>query len=386
MTSALHLTNTDRAIEQALLQIDSLCVRFPMTFPGDTTVKQFYQDRKLGHYPAGANVGWTSGFWPGMLWNAYMLSGKQRYQHAAEALLPSFAERINARVDLEHHDLGFLYGPSCITAFRLTGNQAACASALAAADCLMGRYLPVAGILQAWGDLNDPLQQGRIIIDCLMNLPLLHWAGTLTGEQRYQEAARSHLCLSRDYLIRPDDSSYHTYHFDPKTGVPIRGSTAQGNADNSCWSRGQAWGIYGFALNHRYAPDLNLLPVAMKMADYFLEHLPSNGVACWDLSFSHDSGEPSDSSASAIAVCGLLELVDLLPPSPKRTQYSEAAYRILDGLITDCMARLPNSDGLLAHGVYSKPGGNGIDEANLWGDFFYLEALARVTGRWKTCW
>jgi len=386
MTPALHLTHTDHAVQQALLQINSLSTRFDKTFPSDTTKQQFYQDRKLGLYPAGANVGWTSGFWPGMLWLAYMLSDEPRYRRSAEALLPSFAERVAERVDLDHHDLGFLYGPSCIAAFRMTGNQDARASALAAADCLMERYLPIAGILQAWGDLNDPQQRGRIIIDCLMNLPLLHWAGEMTGDRRYSDAAHSHLRFSRDYLVRADNSSYHTFHFDPETGRPERGSTAQGSSDSSCWSRGQAWGIYGFALNHKYAPDLELLPVAMRMADYFLVHLPANGVACWDLAFDNDSGEPADSSASAIAVCGLLELAELLPYGPERKRYSRAAHHILNGLITDCMASLPVSDGLLAHGVYSKPGGNGIDEANLWGDFFYLEALARVAGCWRTCW
>lgn len=252
--------------------------------------------------------------------------------------------------------------------------------ALGAADYLMRRYLPRAGIIQAWGDLDDPAQRGRMIIDCLMNLPLLHWAARASGEPRYRDAALRHLDLSRDYLVRADDSSFHTYHFDPETGTPLYGSTAQGLADDSCWARGQAWGVYGFALNHRHAPDLGLLGVARRQADYFIRHLPPNGIAYWDLAFGQGSAEPWDSSASAIAACGLLELAGHLDAddADAAQDYRAAALHMLRGLATHCAARAPASNALLLHGVYSKPHGQGVDEPSLWGDYFYLEGLARV--------
>jgi unsaturated chondroitin disaccharide hydrolase len=160
------------------------------------------------------------------------------------------------------------------------------------------------------------------------------------------------------------------------TGQPLRGETEQGSADDSCWARGQAWGIYGFALNHRYTGDPTLLDAARRCADRFLSHLPADGVAYWDLEFGDGSGEERDSSAAAIAVCGLFELGG--------ERYRSAALRILGSLIDGYAA---TESALLRHGVYDKPKGIGVDEGTLWGDYFYLEALTRVTRPdWKDHW
>ncbi|OFA03291.1 glycoside hydrolase family 88 protein [Duganella sp. HH101] len=368
----------EAALQAALTQLSANLPRYTMLFPDDTSHANHYEPRRFEHYADGANTGWTTGFWTGMLWMAHELSGKAEFREAALAQLPSYGERLAKRINIDHHDLGFLYMPSCVAAYRITGDEGARKMALDAADHLMQRYLPKAGIIQAWGDLSDPQQRGRIIIDCLMNLPLLHWAGGKERRSSYKAAAMTHALRSRDYLVRSDDSSFHTFHFDPQTGAPLRGSTAQGWSDDSCWARGQAWGIYGFALNHRYAPHLGLLQVAMRQADYFLRRLPANGIAYWDLAFDERSGEPWDSSASAIAVCGLLELSDQLEEGEPRRRYRAAALHILDGLVRLCAAQPGDSNALLLHGVYSKPHGHGVDEANLWGDFFYLEALSRV--------
>ncbi|QBE66999.1 glucuronyl hydrolase [Pseudoduganella lutea] len=376
----------DTALELALGQLAANVRRFTECFPDDTTTGNHYTLRQFDGHPPGVNAGWTSGFWTGMLWTAYELTGATAFRQAAASQLPSFAWRLAKRVQIDHHDLGFLYTLSAIAAWRITGDPEARRIALQAADCLMQRYLPGAGIIQAWGDLDDPAQRGRIIIDCLMNLPLLHWASAQSGDNRYRDAALSHARQSRKYLVRPDHSSFHTYHFDPVSGEALGGSTAQGASDDSCWARGQAWGIYGFALNHRHAPDLGLLDIACAQADYFLARLPEHGIACWDLAYGDGSGEPWDSSASAIAACGLLEICGQLPDGEARARYQAAALHLLGSLARRCAARQPGSDALLLHGVYSKPHGQGIDEANLWGDFFYLEGLARVTRGWTSYW
>jgi len=376
----------DAALACAFAQVASNLPLFAQAFPHDTSEQGIYRPRHEPGFPSGANVGWTTGFWTGMLWTAYELTGRDVYRQAAAGQLESYADRLVRRIDIDHHDLGFLYTPSCVAAWRVCADEHARASALRAADVLMQRYLPKAGIIQAWGDLNDPAERGRLIIDCLLNLPLLHWASEQAQRADYRAAARSHARLSAEYLVRADASTFHTYHFDPHTGAPLRGSTAQGAADASCWARGQAWGLYGFALNHRFAPDLGLLDVAIRLADYFLAHLPTDGLAYWDLSLGDGSAEPRDSSANAIAICGLLEICTQLPHDAQRERFETAAFDLLRGLNRQCAARQPSSNALLLHGVYSKPHGNGIDEANLWGDYFYLEALARVTRGWRCHW
>jgi unsaturated chondroitin disaccharide hydrolase len=344
----------NQAIHGALHQIEHLMKEFHTLFPGDHTENQFYRPRLIDEAPApaGANVGWTSSFWPGMLWVAYQLTGTGRYLEAAESFLPSFESRLAARLDLNHHDLGFLYIPTCVAAYKLTGNKLAAGVAMGAADCLMERYLPNAGIIQAWGNLNDPAQCGRIIIDCLMNVPLLFWASEYSDDPKYRRAAVKHLAASQRYLVRADDSSFHTYHFDPKDGSPLRGSTHQGATNDSSWARGQAWGIYGFALNHRRAPELKLLETAKRQAAYFLAHLPKDRVAYWDLCFNDGSNEPRDSSASAIAACGLMEIASQLPEGEERDFYQREAKVLVQALIEHCRGVYPTTYVLLQHGVY----------------------------------
>jgi unsaturated chondroitin disaccharide hydrolase len=368
------------AVAAALRTVDANIVEFGGRYPDDTTVRNRYRFRE----PDGANVGWTTSFWPGMLWLAHELSGDEAYRVAAAGHVRSFADRVENRIDLDTHDLGFLYTLGGVVPWRRTGDAVARRSALAAAGHLLARVLEPAGIIQAWGDLSDPRQRGRTIIDSLMNTPLLFWASHASGDPRYAAAATRHAAQLRDNILRPDDTTFHTFYWDVATGVPVRGETEQGSADDSCWARGQAWGIYGFTLNHLWTGDGSFLHAARRCADYFLAHLPSDGVAYWDLVFT--SGEDRDSSAAAIAVGGLLELAGALGAAGDH--YRDAGLRILGSLIDGyATGGSPPANALLRHGVYDKPKGKGVDEGNLWGDYFYLEALTRVTRPdWASPW
>jgi unsaturated chondroitin disaccharide hydrolase len=245
-------------------------------------------------------------------------------------------------------------------------------TALGAAARLMRRFLPGAGVLQAWGALDDPEQRGRTIVDSMMNLPLLYWASQESGDAQYRDAATRHAEQVMQHMIRPDGSTYHTYYFDLDTGAPRFGRTAQGHRDESTWSRGQAWALYGFALAYRDTQDSRFLETARRVADVFLAHTPPDGVVAWDFDFDASSGEPKDSSASAIAACGLLELGT---PADR-----EHATRITGALWRTCSTRASvASNALLLHGTQNRNTASGVDEGNLWGDYFYLEALLRLS-------
>jgi unsaturated chondroitin disaccharide hydrolase len=338
-------------------------------------------------YPLIGNTEWTTSFWPGMLWLSWESTGDALFRKTAESYIADFRARLDKRIAVETHDLGFLYTLACIAPWRLTGNTAARAAALKAADLLMIRFYEKAGIIQAWGNLNDPAQQGRIIIDCAMNLPLLYWASEETGNPYYREAAVRHMETANRYLIRENWSAYHTFFFDTETGKPIKGTTAQGYSDDSCWSRGQAWGIYGNALSYRYNRDSALLENAKGLARYFLNHLPADLVAYWDLVFTNGA-EERDSSAAAIAACGLLELGAALPfADPERRLFENAALHITASLAKSyTTAAVPQSTGILLHGVYGKPQKNGVDECTSFGDYFYMEALVRIARSWRPYW
>jgi unsaturated chondroitin disaccharide hydrolase len=339
-------------------------------------------------YQGIVNEDWTASFWTGMLWLTYELTEVEKYREAAEYQLPSYKKRVEERIAIQTHDLGFLYSLSAVAGYRITGSKEAKDMALEAADLLAERYFPEAGIIQAWGDLTDPEQAGRMIIDCLMNLPLLYWASEVTGDSRYADMARSHVKQSAAYLVRPDYTTYHTYYMDVKTGEPKYGNTHQGFADDSCWARGQAWGIYGFMLSYAYTKDESLIRLSKSLADYFLARLPEDGIVYWDLIFTEGKEQEKDSSAAAIAVCGLLELAKQLKlGDPDKERYEKAAIAMLIAL-SDRYTTVdhPESNGILIHAVYNKPRGMGIDECTIWGDYYYLEALARVLTNWRLYW
>lgn len=385
----------EEALNEVFGQVDINLDLFFDQFPQSATINNRYDLNTHTATPGdpewekpGDNVGWTTSFWTGILWVAYEKTGKETYLSAANAQVSSFNERIESKKDVDTHDLGFLYSLSCVASYKLTGNESAKQAALDAAAYLRTRYVEPATIFQAWGNMANPDEQGRMIIDCLMNLPLLYWAADVSGDSTYKEQAKKHAEQALAYIVRPNGTTFHTYFFDVETGEPKFGRTAQGYSDESCWARGQAWGVYGFTLSYLYTKDKAFLDIAKILANYFLNRSPEDLVAYWDLDFDDSSDEERDSSSSAIVVCGLLEMIKHLDEGEERDYYETAAYKILSSLVHHYSAPRndPNSNALLLEGVYSKPGHFGVKEANLWGDYFYVEALMRATTDWELYW
>lgn len=344
-----------------------------------------------GFYLAAPNDQWTNGFWTGELWLAYENSGDAAFLRAALSQTASFLERIEQGIETDTHDLGFLYSPSCVAAYKLTGDQQTKKAALLAAEKLASRFHEKGQFLQAWGPLGGEGNY-RLIIDCLLNLPLLYWATRETGNPRYAALASAHFQTALDVVIRPDYSTYHTYYFDPQTGEPSHGVTHQGYSAESAWSRGQAWGMYGIALGYRHTGNPRCPALFAHVTDYFIQHLPENLIPYWDFTFSDGSSEPRDSSALAIAICGLLEMAECLPEK-EGAAYLRMAMQLMKPLTDLCAVKSPAlSNGQLLHGVYGRKTpyndcvDHGIDECNLWGDYFYVEALTRLSRHWDSYW
>lgn len=378
------------ALDQALATVRRNIAAFGDRYPDDCTVAGRYPLRPaVDGFAEGDNRGWTTSFVPGQYWLAYELTGEELFRAAGQVHAADFAERVFGKRDLDTHDLGFLYTLASVAPWRLFGDQEARAAALEAADRLMDRFLEPAGIVQAWGDLSDPAQRGRTIIDSLMNMPLLAWAGEQTGDPRFLAAVHRHTAQLATHMMRADDTTFHTFYWDPETGAPLRGATAQGAADDSCWARGQAWGIYGFALTHQLTGDEQLRDASRRCADRFLRELPADGVPFWDLIYGDGDDQPRDSSSAAIAACGLQELARIETDPERAAAYLRAGRQLLVDAATGYtpQAEGVESDALLLHSVYDLPTGNGVDEGCLWGDYFYLEALMRYTRPdWRRYW
>lgn len=341
-------------------------------------------------YPTCNNDQWTCGFWPGEIWLAYEHTGSAEFRTAGRWMVPSFHNRIVNKISVDHHDMGFLYTPSCVAPWKLIGDATAREAAILAADQLLTRFQPGGNFFQAWGAMNEEGNY-RFIIDCLLNLPLLYWASEETGNPKYKNKARKHIATCLKYSFRPDGSTYHTFFMHPD-GSPHRGETCQGYRADSFWARGQAWGIYGSVLSYRYEPRPEYLDTFRKALSFYLSRLPEDMIPYWDMIFQTGNEEPRDSSAAAIVACGLLEAENYLPP------VEGAACRQLAGQILYALSqnyvpsKVTPGTGQLLHGTYSKKSPyntctpEGVDECTSWGDYFYMEALTRYIKKWDPYW
>lgn len=372
-----------KAVDIAISQIRGDLDDFIDQFKINGTTNNFYT-------PA-VNRSWTSGFWTGQIWLAYELTGDEKFKEIGLKHVHSFLNRIKERFDIDHHDMGFLYSLSCVAGYKLTGSEEGKEAGILAADNLISRYQPKGEFIQAWGQMGAD-DNYRLIIDCLLNLPLLYWASEVTGDEKYRDIATKHIHTALKVIMREDHSTHHTYFFDKETGEPLYGVTFQGYSNTSAWARGQAWGVYGTALSYRYSPRQEYLDTFYKVTDFFIEHLPKDLVPFWDFDFTDGSDEPRDSSSAAIAVCGMLEMAKYLPED-KAKYYTDVAMRILKSLIDNYAAKdTKESNGLLLHGVYVRKSpynagvNRNVDECNTWGDYYYLEALTRCMKDWELYW
>ncbi|RDY26867.1 glucuronyl hydrolase [Romboutsia weinsteinii] len=367
------------AIEECIKRIEKNMDKFGEMYPTPATF-----DNK---YKIIDNIEWTTGFWTGMLWLAYEYTNDEKFKNLADKNVDSFKHRIDNKIEVDHHDMGFLYSLSCVASYKLTGNEDAKEAAIKAADQLIGRYQETGQFIQAWGELGAK-DNYRLIIDCLLNIPLLYWAHNVTGEQKYYDIAFKHYTTSCNNVVRDDASAFHTFYFDNETGAPLKGVTRQGFSDTSSWARGQAWGVYGLPLNYRYTKDEQCFRLYKGVTHYFLNRLPEDNVCFWDLIFNDGDDQSRDSSAAAIAVCGMHEMNKYLPEVDEdKETYKYAMHTILRSLITNYATKEnDDADTLLLHGVYSWHSGKGVDEGNIWGDYFYLEALLRFYKDWELYW
>jgi unsaturated chondroitin disaccharide hydrolase len=281
--------------------------------------------------------------------------------------------------DPNTHDIGFIFYGSAVPAARATSERWYSDLALAAADRLRARLVTTrrGAYLSSWGPLTDPRGRASSAIDTMANLPLLYWAAEARDDGSFRLAAEAHAEKTRDAFIRADDSTYHAVEYDPVTGARRRGYTFQGYHDESLWSRGQAWAIYGFVATAQATGKRAHLDVAERLAARYLARLGERAVPPWD--FDDPAPRPlEDSAAAAIVASALVDLGALHPDPAAGARYTEHAMATLEALCRDYLARDPGHRGLLRHGCYSWPHHDGVDSAVMFGDFYFVEALSKV--------
>ena len=329
-------------------------------------------------YVYGENNNWTSGMYTGSYLMAYQLTGDERFAEIVEQHIDSFVYRVDNRVGMDDHDVGFAFVPSCVGAYKILGSEKAKNAAIKAVADYYGTGYSKEGKFIIRAHKWSGIEGFRTMIDSQMNASLFFWAGQCLENEDYFSAAVNHTTTSVDLLVRDDGSTYHHYQFDPETAQPMYGVTWQGFADESCWSRGQSWGVYGFSIAYSYTGNQAFLDAQRDVTYYMLNHLPKDLIPYWDYTFTWGS-QPRDTSAAAIAVCGMLDMAEMLPEgSEQRIIYESAAAQIMEALIDKYTGDAGvDYDGLIYGVTHAKPQGHAIGECAPYADYFYLEALAR---------
>ena len=331
---------------------------------------------------------WTGSFWTGMVAMAFAVTGDEGYFDYINGFYDFYKKRLD--YGYKDHDLGFLYQLYSVNAYRMTNHMKYIDMSVDAAKALMCRYNERGGFIRAWDRLIKANCNGKIIIDCMLNLPLLFCAAQMSGLDYMRKAAYNH-ALATLNNVREDGSAYHTFNFDYVTGKPLNGENEGGYSDNSCWSRGQAWGIYGFYLAWFHTGEEKFLSASMKLADYFIKNLGENSMPKWD--FLLDENAPGkdaiDTSAAAIAACGLYDLAKVCVD--KSEIYRKTADDMLKSLITGYSRTFDEDSEVLLEKCYCGGFQDGKRAVNQWsaifGDYYYMEAITRLLNKdWIRYW
>jgi rhamnogalacturonyl hydrolase YesR len=317
---------------------------------------------------------WTSGFFAGELWMMYELTADSYWKEKAlEFTLPLEKEKWNAKT----HDMGFKMYCSFGKAWQHTQNPEYREILIQSAKTLATRFKPNIGCIRSW-DHNSDKWEFPVIIDNMMNLELLFWAAKETGNEMFKEIAICHAKTTMNNHFRDDFSSFHVVDYNPQTGEVQTKNTHQGYSDDSAWSRGQAWGLYGYTLVFRETGDKQFLNHAEKIAAYILNHpnLPENLIPYWDFDAPQIPNEPLDASAAAIIASALFELGSF---SEDGEMYLNAANKILESLMRpEFLANPKNNNGfLLKHSTGSKAHHSELDVPLIYADYYFIETIMR---------
>ncbi|MDT0687746.1 glycoside hydrolase family 88 protein [Autumnicola psychrophila] len=359
----------DRTLELAAQQYKYMADQLPKDgrFP-----KTFYA--KEDRFETSGSNWWVSGFYPGTLLYLYEETGDPELMEEAERILKDLEKE---QYNTSTHDLGFMMFDSFGAANRLDPREEYDEILMNSAKSLATRFDEEVGAIRSWDSDDDSF---LVIVDNMMNLELLFWASEYSGDNIYRDIAITHSNTTIQHHFRPDNSSYHVINYNENTGEVKEKRTAQGNADESAWARGQAWGLYGFTEVYRKTKDQKYLDQAVKIADFMLDHpnMPADKIPYWDYNAPKIPDAFRDSSAGAIMAAALLELSEYVNKN-RQKKYFNAAETALNTLMSpEYLAEEGTNGGfILKHGVGHLPQNSEVDVPLTYGDYYFVEALNR---------
>ena len=319
---------------------------------------------------------WTCGFYGGILWYMYKLTGEDKYLKLAKQSAKRLDGGLTEYVEMSH-DVGFQFLYTNVADANITGDEASKIRGLHAATILAGRYNPAGQFIRAWNDNpyidGGETKTGYVIIDCMMNIPLLYWASEVTGDSRYKQIANLHADTVIKHFVREDGSVNHIVVFNPDNGEVVNKPKGQGYSEGSAWTRGQGWAIYGFAMAYHYTKNERYLETARKVADYFISRMNDKYMPI-DL-IQPEKPEYEDCSAAAIAACGILEILKYADSD----KYKKMVDVFMNILYKNCNFEQDEQSILQnCSEMYYREESRHV--SLIYGDYYMLEALMRLNG------
>ena len=325
---------------------------------------------------------WTNGFWGGIMWLLYQDTKEEKYAEIARASDKKLEKCLSTFYGL-HHDVGFMFLPTSVANYRLTGSKSARRNAMHAAVLLAGRFNPMGRFIRAWNENGNTDVRGWAIIDCMLNISLLYWASEESGDPRLRHIAVMHVDTTLASFLRDDGSVCHIVEFDPETGDRMNSLGGQGYAHGSSWTRGQGWAIYGFANSYAHTKKQAYLDAAKRVAHYCIANLCEGGIVPADF---RQPQEPAieDSCGACIIADGLLEVARFVQENEKE-MYIGAAIKILRTIVEtrsdwshDCDAIVQNCTAAYHDEKHHFP--------MVYADYFLIEALYKLVGTENLIW
>lgn len=361
-------------IDEALKHAEEQSLRMAKKLEGDKILlPRSYADGKM---ITSNSKWWCSGFFPGVLWYLYENNNTPELLAYAK----DYTSRVeNEKYTTDNHDVGFMLYCSYGNGLRLTGDTAYLEVLHTGTQSLATRYKPSIGLIRSW-DFNKDKWQYPVIIDNMMNLELLFWTAKTFNEPTYRDICISHADKTMQHHYRNDHSCFHVVSYDTISGQPHVKQTHQGYSDESSWSRGQAWGLYGYTLMYRETKDKKYLEHAENIANYMIHHpnMPDDYIPYWDYNAPGIPDALRDVSAGTIMLSALMELSEYVDKQLSDEYLKIAEKQIRTLASPEYTAPIgENGDFILMHGVGHLPGNGEVDVPLTYADYYYVEALMR---------
>jgi hypothetical protein len=128
-------------------------------------------------------------------------------------------------------------------------------------------------------------------------------------------------------------------------------------------------------LMYRYTKEKQFLDAAVRLANYFIDHLPQDHVSAWD--FQSDINY-RDVSATCIVASALFEMIQYIEDGTLKNHFQFEAESMLLSL---CQAPYFNNElstnCLLDHSVQFLPINSNVDVPSIFADYYFLETIER---------